>query len=93
MKLYNVAVAGATGMVGRKMIQVLEEREFPVAKLIPLASSRSAGQKIKFKGANVVVEELTHEILSQNNIDLALFSAGASVSREFSPTAAMPARL
>jgi len=89
MKLYNVAVAGATGMVGRKMIQVLEERDFPVAKLIPLASSRSAGQTIKFKGANVIVEELTHEILSQNNIELALFSAGASVSREFAPTAAM----
>jgi aspartate-semialdehyde dehydrogenase len=89
MKLYNVAVAGATGMVGRKMIQVLEERDFPVAKLIPLASSRSAGQTIKFKGTNVIVEELTHEILSQNNIDVALFSAGASVSREFAPTAAM----
>ena len=65
MKLYKVAVAGATGMVGRKMIQVLEEREFPVGELIPLASSRSAGQKIKFKGANVRVEELTHEILSK----------------------------
>ena len=89
MKLYTVVVAGATGMVGRKMIQVLEERDFPVGKLIPLASSRSAGQKIKFKGSNVVVEELTHEILSQNNIELALFSAGAAVSREFAPTAAM----
>ena len=89
MKQYNVVVAGATGMVGRKMIQVLEEREFPVKQLIPLASSRSVGQQIKFRGESVPVEELTHEVLSRNDIELALFSAGASVSREFSPTAAM----
>ncbi len=89
MKQYNVVVAGATGMVGRKMIQVLEERDFPVKQLIPLASSRSVGQLISFKGTKVPVEELTHEILSRNDIELALFSAGASVSREFAPTAAM----
>ena len=89
MKQYNVVVAGATGMVGRKMIQVLEERDFPVKELIPMASSRSVGQKVKFRGKLVAVQELTHEALSRNDIELALFSAGASVSREFSPTAAM----
>ncbi len=88
MQEYNVIVAGATGMVGRKMIQVLEERKFPVGRLMPLASSRSVGQEIEFRGRKVRVEELTHQSLSQKDAELALFSAGASVSREFAPTAA-----
>ena len=88
MQEYNVIVGGATGMVGRKMIQVLEEREFPVGRLIPLASSRSVGQEIEFRGKKVRVEELTHQSLSQKDAEIALFSAGASVSREFAPTAA-----
>jgi aspartate-semialdehyde dehydrogenase len=88
MQEYNVIVAGATGMVGRKMIQVLEERQFPVGRLMPLASSRSVGQEIEFRGKKVRVEELTHQSLSQKDAELALFSAGASVSREFAPTAA-----
>jgi aspartate-semialdehyde dehydrogenase len=88
MQEYNVIVGGATGMVGRKMIQVLEEREFPVGRLMPLASSRSVGQEIEFRGKKVRVEELTHQSLSQKDAELALFSAGASVSREFAPTAA-----
>jgi aspartate-semialdehyde dehydrogenase len=88
MQEYNVIVAGATGMVGRKMIQVLEERKFPVGRLRPLASSRSVGQEIEFRGKKVRVEELTHQSLSQKDAELALFSAGASVSREFAPTAA-----
>ena len=88
MRLYDVIVAGATGMVGRKMIQVLEERDFPVGRLIPLASKRSVGREVLFKGETVRVEELTHEVLSQKNIEIALFSAGASVSREFAHTAA-----
>jgi aspartate-semialdehyde dehydrogenase len=88
MQEYNVIVAGATGMVGRKMIQVLEEREFPVGRLMPFASSRSVGQEIEFRGTKVRVEELTHQSLSQKDAELALFSAGASVSREFAPTAA-----
>jgi aspartate-semialdehyde dehydrogenase len=88
MQEYNVIVAGATGMVGRKMIQVLEEREFPVGRLMPFASSRSVGQEIEFRGTKVRVEELTHHSLSQKDAELALFSAGASVSREFAPTAA-----
>ncbi|NUN68638.1 MAG: aspartate-semialdehyde dehydrogenase [Bacteroidetes bacterium] len=88
MKLYDVIVAGATGMVGRKMIQVLEERNFPVGRLIPLASARSVGMEIPFKGKSYRVEELTHESLSRKDIELALFSAGGSTSREFAPTAA-----
>lgn len=88
MKLYDVIVAGATGMVGRKMIQVLEERNFPVGKLIPLASKRSVGLEVTYKGKGYRVEELTHEALSRRDIEIALFSAGGSTSREFAPTAA-----
>ena len=88
MKLYDVIVAGATGMVGRKMIQVLEERKFPVGRLIPLASERSVGMEIPFRGKSYRVEQLTHEALSRKDIELALFSAGGSTSREFAPTAA-----
>ncbi len=88
MKLYDVIVAGATGMVGRKMIQVLEERNFPVGRLIPLASERSVGHEVEFHGQPVRVEKLSRETLSERNIEIALFSAGASVSREFAPIAA-----
>jgi len=70
------------------MIQVLEEREFPVGRLLPLASSRSVGQEVEFRGKKVRVEEMTHQSLSQKDAEIALFSAGASVSREFAPTAA-----
>ena len=84
----KVAVVGATGLVGTKMIQVLEEREFPVGRLLPLASSRSVGQEVEFRGKKVRVEEMTHQSLSQKDAEIALFSAGASVSREFAPTAA-----
>ena len=86
MKLYNVAVVGATGLVGRKMTQVLEEHNFPVRNLTPLASERSAGKEITFKGETVRVQKLTPE--SFNGIEIALFSAGASVSKEFAPIAA-----
>lgn len=88
MKSIDVIVAGATGMVGRKMIEVLEERRFPVARLIPLASARSQGQKIRFRGIDVTVECLNRETLEQHRAPLALFSAGAQVSREFAPLAA-----
>ncbi|MFA6455366.1 MAG: aspartate-semialdehyde dehydrogenase [Bacteroidota bacterium] len=88
MKSYNVIVAGATGMVGRKMIQVLEERNFPVDKLIPLASERSVGMEVQFKGKPYKVEQLTHERLSRKDAQIALFSAGGSTSKEFAPTAA-----
>ncbi len=86
MQGYNVAVVGATGVVGTEMIKVLEETKFPVKKLIPLASERSAGKRIEFKGENVKVELLTEE--SFKGIDIALFSAGSSISQKFAPIAA-----
>jgi len=86
MKKFNVAVVGATGMVGREMIEVLELRDFPVENLRLLASHRSKGKHLSFHGRNVVVEELKKD--SFNGIDIALFSAGASISKEFVPYAA-----
>jgi aspartate-semialdehyde dehydrogenase len=85
MKKFNVAVVGATGLVGRKMIQVLEERKFPVEKLRLLASAKSAGTTIVFNGKSVDVDELTEE--SFKGIDIALFSAGGAISKEFAPYA------
>lgn len=82
---YNVAVVGATGAVGSRMVSILEERGFPVSKLIPLASGRSAGKKVKFKGKDVSVRELKDD--SFKGVDIALFSAGATVSRRFCPIA------
>jgi len=77
----NIAVAGATGAVGVDIIRKLEERNFPVGSLRLLASARSAGKKMTFKGQEIVIEELTHD--SFKGIDVAFFSAGASISREF----------
>ena len=88
MNTYDVIVAGATGMVGRKMIQVLEERKFPVERLIPLASERSVGKEVEFQGRKVPVELLSAETLARYKAPIGLFSAGASVSREFGPIAA-----
>ena len=82
---YNVAVAGATGAVGRKMLEILRERNFPVDRLKLLASARSAGTSLEFKGEQVTVEELRHD--SFEGVDIALFSTGASVSQEFAPSA------
>ena len=82
----NVAVVGATGAVGREMLAVLEEKKFPVAKLLPLASERSAGTTIEF-----CEEEITVEVLSRDSfegIDIALFSAGGGISLEYAPIAA-----
>lgn len=78
---FSVAVAGATGAVGVEMLRVLEARGFPVKSLKLLASSRSVGKRMTFKGTELAVEELRHE--SFRGVDLALFSAGASISREF----------
>lgn len=85
MRVYNVAVVGATGLVGRKMIQVLEERKFPVGNLKFLASERSAGKEIEFNGTIHRVETLRER--SFTGVEIALFSAGATVSREFAPHA------
>jgi aspartate-semialdehyde dehydrogenase len=86
MKKYNVAVVGATGAVGNEMIKMLEERDFPIANLRLLASSRSAGKKLKYKGQDVPVEELNKD--SFKGMEIALFSAGASISKEYAPIAA-----
>ncbi len=83
---YTVAVVGATGAVGREMLTTLEERNFPVAHLRAMASARSAGSNVKFRGQDVQVEDLT--TASFKGIDFALFSAGGSVSKEFGPIAA-----
>lgn len=83
---YHVAVAGATGAVGNEMIQILEEQEFPVASLKLLASSRSAGKTLDFRGKSLHVEELRED--SFEGVDIALFSAGAAASRQFAPAAA-----
>ena len=83
---FNVAVVGATGAVGNMMVQVLEERNFPVNKLKLLASERSVGKALQFHGKSHRVEVLTPE--SFEDVDVALFSAGGSVSLEFAPAAA-----
>ncbi|MDP2798283.1 MAG: aspartate-semialdehyde dehydrogenase [Deltaproteobacteria bacterium] len=83
---YNVAVAGATGAVGQCMIKVLEERKFPVDEIHLLASERSAGKELSFRGHKVPVARLTRD--SFKGIDIALFSAGAARSLEFAPAAA-----
>jgi aspartate-semialdehyde dehydrogenase len=88
MKKYTIAVVGATGMVGRKMIQVLSERKLPADKYYFFASARSAGKPIEFMGKTYTVEELTPTCFDGKNIDIAVFSAGAGVSREFAPVAA-----
>ncbi len=85
MKQYVVAVVGATGMVGRKFLQVLSERKLPVSKYYLFASERSAGQKIDFMGEEHTIIELKKENIVDKKIDIALFSAGGSVSKEFAP--------
>ncbi|MDD5503684.1 MAG: aspartate-semialdehyde dehydrogenase [Candidatus Omnitrophica bacterium] len=85
MKKYNVAVVGATGLVGTQMLNTLEKRMFPVKTLRPLASARSAGKKIRFNKANIVVELLTEDAFG--GIDIVLSSAGADISRKFLPYA------
>src|SRR5437667_8790692 len=81
----HVAVVGATGAVGIEMIKTLEKRNFPVSKLTLLASARSVGKKLKFRGQEIAIQELTKD--SFTGIDIALFSAGGSISKEFAPIA------
>ena len=83
---FVVAVAGATGVVGREMLRTLEQRNFPVSRIVALASKRSAGQKLPWKGGEITVEELGPK--SFEGVDIALFSAGAGPSREYGPIAA-----
>ncbi len=88
MKEYIVAIAGATGAVGQEMIEVLEEFDLPIKKLIPLASANSLGKKIVFKGEEIAVQELTESVFEKEGIEIALFSAGGSVSAKYAPHAA-----
>lgn len=85
-KQYDVAVVGATGAVGETILKVLEERNFPVRNLYPLASSRSAGKKLEFNGGWVEIQDLATFDFSK--VQIGLFSPGASVSREYAPKAA-----
>ena len=81
----NVAVVGATGAVGQEFLTVLAERNFPIRNLKLLASARSAGKTVPFKGTSYTIEELTHD--SFKDVQIALFSAGGSISKEFGPSA------
>ena len=85
-KTYDVAVVGATGAVGETMMRVLEERNFPVGTLYPLASERSEGKIVQFKGKNIRVQNLAEFDFSK--VQIGLFSAGGSISAEFAPKAA-----
>ena len=83
MKLYTVAVLGATGAVGQEMISILEERNFPVGKLIPLASARSAGKTIKFKGEDVTIGLACDEAFE--GVDIVLGAAENDIAKQFAP--------
>ncbi len=85
-RAFNVAVLGATGLVGKNTIEILAERGFPVAELFPLASSRSAGTTVTFKGEELTI--LDAEDFDWAGVDIAFFSAGGSISREYAPKAA-----
>lgn len=85
-KMYNIAVVGATGAVGEMMISILEERNFPIQELFPLASERSVGQTVFFKNRPVEVQDLAY--FNFADVDIAFFSAGASVSKQYAPIAA-----
>lgn len=86
--MYNIAIVGATGMVGRKFLEVLSERKLPVANYHLFASARSAGTTVDFMGKPHVVEELTDTCFDGKDIDIALFSAGGATSLRFAPVAA-----
>jgi len=84
MKKYNVAIVGATGLVGQTFLKVLKERNFPVEKLYLYASARSAGKTVNFVGKDYTVIELKDENI-KDDIDVALFSAGGNISKEYAP--------
>ena len=86
MNKYNIAIVGATGMVGRMFLKVLKEKNFPIDNLYLMASSRSTGMKINYNGKNYIVEELTDTSFDKK-IDIALFSAGSAISLKYAPIA------
>ena len=79
-KLYTVALLGATGAVGQEMIKILQERDFPVGKLIPLASARSAGKTLKFKGEDVVIQEAREDAFQ--GVDIVLGAAENDIAKQ-----------
>ena len=83
MKQYKVAVLGATGAVGREMIKILEERNFPISELIPLASARSAGSTLPFRGENVTVREVTPDSFA--GVDIVLGAAPNKLAQQYAP--------
>jgi aspartate-semialdehyde dehydrogenase len=83
LKQYNVAVVGASGAVGEELFRVLEEVDFPIGELLPLASAKSAGNFIEFKGKEYRIEELTEDVFVGRGIDIAFFSAGGSISAQY----------
>ncbi len=88
MKKINIALVGATGMVGRTFIKVLEERKLPIENIYFFSSKKSAGSTISFAGKDYIVEELTETAFDGKNIQIALFSAGGATSEKFAPIAA-----
>ena len=84
---YNIAVVGASGAVGEELFRILTESEFPLNDLLPLASSRSAGEEIECQGRSFRIEELTENVFEGRDIDIAFFSAGGSVSARYAPFA------
>jgi aspartate-semialdehyde dehydrogenase len=86
MNKVNIAIVGATGMVGTTFIKVLEERQFPIENIYFFASAKSKGQKISFMGAEYEIEELSENVFDRD-IDIALFSAGGDISKKFAPIA------
>jgi len=83
MRKFNVAVVGATGAVGEELFRVMEDLDFPVNNLLPLASAKSAGSKVTFQNAEHTVVELTPAVFEEHEIDIAFFSAGGSISEKF----------
>ena len=88
MKKYNIAVVGATGAVGEEIFRIFEEIDFPYNKIVPLASERSAGSTLEFNGNELVIKELTESVFEEEDIEIALFSAGGSISEKYAPFAA-----
>lgn len=82
-RLFNIAVVGATGAVGEEIFRILQEQNFPVGEILPLASARSAGETIEYRGKKYRVEELTEDVFEGHDIDIAFFSAGGSVSAKY----------
>jgi len=83
VKQYNVAVVGASGAVGEELFRVLEEQNFPIKNLLPLASANSAGKRVEFAGKEYKIEELTERVFDGREIDIAFFSAGGSISAKY----------